>query len=55
MTKYAPGAGSAESLFYHPDCTVGTGISPVHATISNGLRTVTAGQDFHLASKMTVL
>ena len=30
MTKCAFGA-RAEGLFYHPDCTVGTGIPPVHA------------------------
>ena len=33
MTKYA--FGRAKGFFYHPDCTVGTGIPPVRAPEAN--------------------
>ena len=36
-------------ILYHPDYTVGYGISPYHAF---WLADFTAGQGFHLASKM---
>lgn len=46
-------------IFSHPDCTVGTGISPVHVPFRNS-RAVTAGQDSpplqanHLAPKIAL-
>ena len=36
------------SLF-HPDCTVGTGISPVQSLSSRESRAFTAGREFHPA------
>ena len=38
-----------ESIFFHPDCTVGTGITPVHAFRLAGF---TAGGESHPALKM---
>ena len=38
-----------ESIFFHPDCTVGTGITPVHAFRLAGC---TAGGESHPALKM---
>ena len=36
------------AIFFHPDYTVGTGITPVHALRS---RTITADQEFHLPQR----
>ena len=38
-----------ESIFFHPDCTVGTGITPVHAFRLAGF---TAGGESHPALKI---
>ena len=39
-------------IFSHPDCTVGFGISPNQP---EGSRTITAGEEFHLALKIIFL
>ena len=44
-SKGASAQMQRRSLFYHPDCTVGTGIPPVRALFAKGLRTVTAGRE----------
>ena len=40
------------SIFFHPDSTVGSGITPDHAT---WLADCTAGRELHPALKMAVL
>ena len=40
------------SIFFHPDSTVGSGITPDHAT---WLADFTAGRELHPALKMTAL
>jgi hypothetical protein len=37
-------------IFFHPDFTVGIGISPIQ--FQGNARTVTAGQELHLALKI---
>ena len=37
-------------IFFHPDCTVGSGISPDHASRLAGF---TAGREFHPALKIS--
>jgi len=39
----------AHQFFYHPDFTVGNGISPFQSRIRRESRTITAGREFLLA------
>ena len=46
--QYLSGARTS-NIFFHPDYTVGTGITPVHA---KWLADFTAGREFHPALKI---
>ena len=41
-------------LFYHPDCTVGIGISPIQLSLRK-VADFTAGGEFHSAPKQIIL
>ncbi len=42
------------SIFFHPDYTVGTGISPVQSFLGDS-RALTAGQELHSVSTSLLL
>lgn len=43
--RSSPGGSGRISIFFHPDCTVGTGISPVQSPLRGESRAITAGRE----------